>query len=64
MLTLSSIMAVLYSVLALSNATKNQRDNFSSFVQSYVSDFKSILNYIHVLFLISYEFCDIVIQSI
>jgi len=30
-------MAVLYSVLALSNATKNQRDWFSSFMQSYSS---------------------------
>jgi len=30
-------MAILYSVLALSNATKNQRDVFSSFMQSYSS---------------------------
>lgn len=32
-----SVYAVLSSVMSLSNATKNQRDFFSSLVQNYVS---------------------------
>jgi hypothetical protein len=37
LLTWSSIYAVLLSVLNLSNATKNKKDIFSTFVQSYFS---------------------------
>lgn len=33
----SSVVALVYSLMSLSNATKNRRDSFSSFIQSYFS---------------------------
>jgi hypothetical protein len=47
-LNLSAIYAVVLSVLNLSNATKNQKDAFSSFVQSY---FSKLHNAVYYLFL-------------
>lgn len=43
LLTTSSIYALLLSVLNLSNATKNQKDWFSTFVQSYFSKIHNTL---------------------
>lgn len=42
-LTTSSVYAVLISVLNLSNATKNQKDWFSTFVQNYFSKIHNTL---------------------
>lgn len=42
-LTSSSVYAVLISVLNLSNATKNQKDWFSTFVQNYFSKIHNTL---------------------
>ena len=36
--TMACLSGLLYSVMSLSNATKNQRDYFSKLMQSYVSD--------------------------
>lgn len=41
--TTSSVLAVLLSVLNLSNATKNQKDWFSTFVQNYFSKIHNTL---------------------
>lgn len=51
---MSAIYAVLLSVLNLSNATKNQKDAFSSFMQSYFSKFHNALYYLFA----SYYFCE------
>jgi len=45
MYSVAAMMALLYSVLALSNATKNQRDAFSSFMQSYSSKLWIMITY-------------------
>ena len=43
---MSAVYAVLISVLNLSNATKNQKDAFSSFMQSYFSKVHNALYYL------------------
>jgi len=49
-LNLSAIYAVLISVLNLSNATKNQKDAFSSFMQSYFSKIHNAIYYLFAAF--------------
>jgi hypothetical protein len=49
---MSAIYGVLLAVLNLSNATKNQKDAFSSFMQSYFSKLHNALYYLFVAFYI------------
>lgn len=51
---MSAICGVLISILNLSNATKNQKDAFSSFVQSYFTKAKYAIYYIFA----TYHLCD------
>ena len=51
MLTISSMMALLYSVMSLSNSTKNQKDALSSLLQSYVGfSFFENLHFLTMIF--------------
>lgn len=43
---MSAIYGVMFSVLNLSNATKNQKDAFSSFIQSYFSKLHNAIYYL------------------
>lgn len=47
---MSAVYAVLISVLNLSNATNNQKDVFSSFMQSYFSKVHNALYYLFATF--------------
>lgn len=54
LVSVSAICGVLLSILNLSNATKNQKDAFSSFVQSYFTKAKCAIYYIFA----AYNLCD------
>ena len=46
-MSISALYALLLSILNLSNATKNQKDAFSSFIQSYFSKLHNAIYYIY-----------------
>jgi len=52
-LTVSSVYAVLLSILNLSNAAKNQRDVFSNFVQSYFTKIQNAIYYAYLAIYLS-----------